>query len=69
MKSNIEIADEAMRMIDRVIKNELPTVTCPEKMQHVLWKRGEVKQIILSKLQDPAVNMIGPTLTKQTNDY
>ena len=64
MKSNIEIAEEAIRMIDRVIKNELPTVTCPEKQQHVLWKRGEVKQIILSRLQTPSVVMIGPTITK-----
>lgn len=60
MKSNIEIADEAIRMIDRVIKNELPTVICPEKNQHVLWKRSEVKQIIVSKLQQPVLKPIGP---------
>lgn len=60
MKSNIEIAEEAIRMIDRVIKNELPTVTCPEKQQHVLWKRGEVKQIIVSKLHEPNMVSVGP---------
>ena len=64
MKSNIEIAEEAIRMIDRVIKNELPTVTCPEKQQHVLWKRGEVKQIIVSRLQTPSAVMIGPSVVK-----
>lgn len=69
MKSNIEIADEAIRMIDRVIKNELPTVACPEKMSHVNWKRAEVKQIIISKLHEPSPGTIGPTMIKATNDY
>lgn len=64
MKSNIEIAEEAIRMMDRVIKNELPVVSCPEKMQHVMWKRGEVKQIIMSRLQEPASVQIGPTVMK-----
>lgn len=64
MKSNIEIADEALRLVDRVIKNELPTVSCPEKQGHVQWKREEVKQILISKLQTPAANQIGPVMIK-----
>ena len=64
MKSNIEIAEEAIRMMDRVIKNELPVVSCPEKMQRVMWKRGEVKQFIMSRLQEPASVQIGPTVMK-----
>ena len=64
MKSNIEIAEEAMRMIDRVIKNELPNVSCPEKNQHVMWKRSEVKQIIVSKLHEPNMVSVGPSVIK-----
>lgn len=64
MKSNIEIADEAMKFINRIINNELPTVSCPEKQQRVLWKRGEVRQIIISRLQEPSGVMIGPQLVK-----
>ena len=60
MKSNIEIAEEVMRMIDRVIKNELPNVSCPEKNQRVMWKRSEVKQIIVSKLHEPNMVSVGP---------
>jgi hypothetical protein len=64
MKSNIEIAEEAMRMIDRVIKNELPNVSCPEKNQHAMWKRSEVKQIIVSKLHQPNMVSVGPSVMK-----
>lgn len=62
--SNTEIAEQALRLMERVINNELPTVSCPEKMTHVRWKREEVKQIIISKLQTPSVNQIGPTVIK-----
>lgn len=62
--SNIEIAERAIRLMENVIKNELPVVSCPEKMHHVRWKREEVKQIIISKLQSPGANMIGPQQLK-----
>ncbi len=62
--SNTEIAERAIRIMENVINNELPTVSCAEKMQHVRWKREEVKQIIISKLQTPAVNQIGPQQIK-----
>lgn len=68
MKSNIEIADQAVRLMNNVIKNELPTESCPEKRQHILWKREEVRQLIISKLQTPAVNQIGPTMIKSTDE-
>jgi hypothetical protein len=64
MKSNIEIAEQAIRLMETVIKNELPTVSCPEKQSRVQWKRGEVRQIIISRLQGPSVVMIGPTILK-----
>lgn len=64
MKSNIEIAEEALRLIDRVIKNELPTVSCPEKQSHVLWKREEVKQILINKLHEPSGQQVGPQTVK-----
>ncbi len=60
MKSNIEIADEALRLVDRVIRNELPTESCPVKEERAKWKREEVRAIIVSKLQ-PAVDKIGPS--------
>lgn len=69
MKSNTEIADQAIRLMENVIKNELPTVSCPEKMTHVHWKREEVKRIIASKLYVPEQPAIGPQMTKATNDY
>ena len=69
MKSNIEIAEQAIRLMENVIKNELPNVSCPEKNARVNWKRDEVRQIVASRLQVTAVNQIGPTLTKATDDY
>jgi hypothetical protein len=60
MKSNIEIADECLRMVERVIRNEIPAVTCPEKKIQMAWKKDEVKQILINKLQTPSAVMVGP---------
>ncbi len=65
--SNTEIAEQAIRLIERVINNELPTVACPEKMTHVRWKREEVKRIIASKLHVPEQAAIGPKQTKEND--
>jgi len=51
MKSNNEIAEQILRFIDRTINNELPTVSCPEKMDKVRWKREEVRRLVISGLQ------------------
>lgn len=50
MKSVNEISDEALRLIERIINNECPTLSCPEKQQQNLWKRDQVRQAIAGKL-------------------
>lgn len=60
MKSVVEITEQCMNAIERTIKNELPTVSCPEKQQRVMWRRDEVRQAIISRLQTPSAVMIGP---------
>ena len=64
MKTNIEIAEQAARLVDRTINNELPTVSCPEKMSHVMWKRQETLRLVMEKLQQQTSVSTGPKMIK-----
>lgn len=50
-KSSEAIADEALRVMEKVINNNVQTKSCPIAEQKAIWKRGEIKKTIAEKLQ------------------
>lgn len=62
MKTVEQIADEAVRAVDRVINNNIKTETCPEKKNKPEWKKDEVRAAIARKLLPGSST--GPTQTK-----
>lgn len=64
MKSVIEISEQAIRLMENVIKNEIPTESCPEKNQRANWKREQVRQEIIQRLSAQTNNSVGPSEIK-----
>ncbi len=59
MKTVEQIADEAVRAVDRVINNNIKTETCPEKKGKPEWVREKVRGILAAKLTS-----VGPSEIK-----
>lgn len=57
------IVDEVLRSVERVLRNEIPNETCPEKREKAEWKKGQVREKVVSKLQED-IHAIGPMQTK-----
>lgn len=41
-----------------ILKNEIPTESCPLKREKVEWKRQEVRKLIVQKLNESGVSKI-----------
>lgn len=61
-KSVKEIAKECYNAVERVINNELPVPSCPQKAAHVKWKRDQVKEELAAKYRQTKVT--GPMQIK-----
>ena len=54
-----EIASEALKAVDRVIRNNIQVETCPVKKQKAEWKKEKVVQELAVKL-----GIVGPKEVK-----
>lgn len=54
-----EISNEALKAVNRVIRNNIQTETCPVKKQKAEWKKEKVVQELAVKL-----GVIGPKEVK-----
>lgn len=65
MKTVDEIAEEALRAMDRVLRNEIQAETCPEKKEKAEWKKTQVREKVVAKLQDTiGPSKLGPSILK-----
>ncbi len=60
MKIVSEIVEEAVTAIERTIRNNVPTETCPEKRAKNDWKKEQIRQALIERLQGQTVNAVGP---------
>lgn len=63
MKSIDEIANEATRLVERVISNEVPAETCPANKEKAEWKKGQVREKVVEKLKT-TIAVPGPEMLK-----
>lgn len=61
MKIVTEIVDDCMRAIERTIRNEVPTETCPAKKEKAEWKKEQIRLQLIERLS--AAAPVGPSHT------